>query len=60
MVFGAKDKPAKSAEARTCPFYHVGGSSASACIKDKCAMWQDEAGACAFNVLAQAAFENRA
>lgn len=59
MVFGAKDKPAKPPEARKCPFYQIGGSSASACLKDKCAMWQDEAGACAFNVLARAATEGR-
>lgn len=58
-MFGAKDKPAKLAEERKCPFYQIGGSSASACIKDKCAMWQDEAGACAINVLALAAIENR-
>lgn len=54
-MFGAKDKPAKPAEERKCPSYQIGGSSASGCIKDKCAMWQDEAGACALNVLAQAA-----
>ena len=58
-MFGAKDKLAKPAEERKCPFYHVDGNSASACVKDKCAMWQDEAGVCAFNVLARAAIENR-
>lgn len=58
-MFGAKDKPAKPAEERKCPFYHISGSSASGCIKDKCAMWQDEAGACAFNVLAQTAIASR-
>lgn len=58
-MFGAKDRPAKPADERKCPFYQIGGSSASACLKDKCAIWQDEAGACAFNVMAQAAIENR-
>lgn len=58
-MFGAKDKPAKPADERKCPFYQIGGSSASTCIKDKCAMWQDEARACAINVLAQAAIQNR-
>lgn len=58
-MFGAKEKRTKTADERKCPFYQIGGSSASACIRDKCAMWQDEVGACAFNVLAQAAIGNR-
>lgn len=58
-MFGAKDKPAKPAEERKCPFMQLGGSSSVACAQDKCAMWQDEAAACSFNVLAQAAIANR-
>jgi hypothetical protein len=52
-VFGAKDKPAKPAQERRCPFLPLAGGSL-ACVQDKCAVWQDEAGACAFNVLARA------
>ena len=41
----AKSKPP---EKRMCPFYSI------KCIREQCAIWQDEAGACAFNVIAGA------
>lgn len=58
-MFGDKDKSAKPVEKRKCPFYTIGGSTASSCLRDGCAMWRDEAEACAFNVLARAAEEGR-
>jgi hypothetical protein len=54
-VFDRKEKPAKPMADRKCPIFHIGGSSASGCIGERCTMWQDEAGACAFNVIAQQA-----
>lgn len=51
-MFGNKEKPAKLQAERRCPFLITAGTSANGCIRDKCAIWQDSAGACAINVIA--------
>lgn len=54
-MFGNKNKPVAPASARKCPIYTITGTAASPCLTVKCTLWRDEAGACAFNVIARVA-----
>jgi hypothetical protein len=63
MVFGAKKEPQppKPQAERSCPFPYpsTAGTYAHACMGQNCAWWQDDAKACAVNVLAKAASQTQ-
>ena len=55
-MFGSKEpKPLKPVPERACPFGYafVSDMMDGACTQARCALWQDELQACAFNVIAK-------